>query len=113
MSLSQIFSRFRKWLPFVTEQRKLKQLKNEIEGKSKKRKPFKTTVELPWYSMNRSRNMLLLVFAAVGWMFWHPICNFKRAVHYGNNLERERRKFLKELDEEDRLFEEKLAAEST
>lgn len=112
MSVSQLISRLKNWLPLDREQRRLQQLRNVVEGNPKKRKPFNTKVQLPWYSTSRLRNVAIISIAAMIFMFWDSFKLAHMGIKHGLMLERERRKFLKELDEEDRLFEERLIAAS-
>lgn len=106
-----VFSRIRSWLPLDSEQRRLGQLKNEIEGKpKKKRKPFDAKVAVAWWSPSRFRNQFIMAIAAVVYMYSDGLWFIKKGIFYDLRLRADKREFLKQLDEEDRLFEEELAA---
>ena len=89
---------------FPTEERRLQAIKDAVEGKPK-RKPFQPRVTLPWYSLNRLRNMMVVAAVSVLYMYWDSAKMTGRAIERGFRLEKERKAFLKQLDEEDALIE--------
>lgn len=99
-------NRIKNWLPILSpEERRLQQLKQSVEGKPKKRKPFQAKVTLPWYSLNRFRNLVIIAVSGVVWMNWDVGRHVGRSIKHGYRLEQERKKFIAELDEEDRRLE--------
>ena len=85
--------------------------KQGIDGK---RIPFMPVSQTPWYSFNRTRNLFIVAGCIVIFMFSNPLGIFYRNIKYNIKLMNERRKFIKELDEEDRRLEltEKIKANS-
>lgn len=109
------FDRIKAFFPFIfrskkvpTEEQKLIRLKKvAIDGS--KRRPMTAEVVHPWYSPFRRRNMIILGFGLVYFLFSKLISDFFKSIVRGEKMEAERQKFLKQLDEEDRIFEMKLA----
>lgn len=108
--MSQLVDRIRNWWPQDRERQKLQQLKDEVEGKTKKRRPFKGQVLRPWYSMRRGGNIFLLAVVGICFMFWPGLVMMKKSIVYDLRLRAERKRFLKQLDEEERVLEQQAAA---
>lgn len=92
-----------------TEGQKLIRLK-KVATDGAKRRPMTAEVVHPWYSLFRRRNMIILGCGLVYFLFSKLISDFFKSIVRGKKLEAERQKFLKQLDEEDRIYEMKLAA---
>ena len=110
------FDRIRALFPFIfrsnkapTEEQKLIRLK-KVATDGTKRRPMTAEVVHPWYSPFRRRNMIIFGCGLVYFLFSKFISDFFKSIVRGKKLEDERRKFLKQLDEEDRIYEMKLAA---
>src|SRR5438876_279790 len=65
-----------------------------------KRKLFQVKAHTPWYSFDRSRNIVILACFLSLWMFSSPLKIVWRSMKYSFMLEVERYKFQKQLDEE-------------
>lgn len=109
-ALMHVVERLKSWLSLGIEQQRLQSLKARVEGQPRKRKPFKPHVALPWYSLSRKGNIMLLAGLCTLGIFWDSVKMTYKSIKYSVKLERERRAFLKELDEEDRLLEQRDAA---
>jgi hypothetical protein len=59
-------------------------------------------VRMPWYSIHRFRTQMFLALIMCGFLFSKPIYDFTFAVKKGIQFERERKKFLKQLESEDK-----------
>lgn len=59
----------------------------------------------PWYNVFRKRNMMIIMFGLPLFMFSGFIEDFFKSANRGRKFEEERKKFLEQLDEEDRLYE--------
>lgn len=110
------FDRIKALFPFVFRsnkvprgEQKLIRLK-EVGTDGSKRRPMRAEVVHPWYSPFRRRNMIILGCGLVCFLFSKLISDFFKSIVRGKRLEAERQKFLKQLDEEDRIYEMKLAA---
>lgn len=91
--------------PLDQKDRQLRKLKQSIEGKSRKRKPFQAKIALPWYSIRRVRNQFILGLSGVIFMNWEVLKLMGRSAKFSYRLERERKEFNRQLDEEDRQWE--------
>jgi len=70
---------------------------------AEKRPVFSRAVKkLPFYSLNRVRNQIIVACASMIYMFWDPLAGIYRGHKRGKALEAERNKFIKELDALDR-----------
>jgi hypothetical protein len=110
MSVPGFWNRVRNWIPFASQRLRLQQVKENVEGKPRKRKPFQTKVLLPWYSLERPRNMIIGAGMVVLFLYWDTIVIVRKGFVASYRVHKEREKFLKQLDEEDRIFEEQLAS---
>jgi hypothetical protein len=59
-------------------------------------------VRMPWYSIYRLRTQVALALITCGFIFSKPIYDFTIAVKKGIQFERERKKFIKQLESEEK-----------
>jgi hypothetical protein len=59
-------------------------------------------VRMPWYSIHRFRNQMALALIMCSVLFSKPIYDFTIAVKKGIRFERERKKFIQQLESEDK-----------
>ena len=79
----------------------VKKLKESVVGP--KRNPFKKArVIVPWYSIYRPRNIWIAGVITLWWMFSGGIHAVRVNVRDSFRLDNERKKFIKQLDEEDK-----------
>jgi len=76
-----------------------------IDGK---RLPFMPAVHTPWYSISRTRNVVIISALLFYFAFSEQFNKVGRTLVYSYRLERERSKFLKQLDEEERRLDSRL-----
>lgn len=112
MSLAEFWNRVRGWIPWDRERRRLQQMKDVVDGKPKKRKPFRSKVHLPWYSTDRPRNIVILAALGTTFLYWDTMVIVGKGAVTTYRIDKERIKYRRLLDEEDRIFEEQLAAGS-
>ena len=96
-------------IPTPGEEQKFIRLNRNVDGP--KRRPMQDgKVILPWYSLWRPRNWMTLSCLLVGWMYFSPFELVYKSFRKGHLLEEERLKFIKQLDEEDKVWESKVMA---
>jgi len=69
----------------------------------------KARKQLPFYSLNRVTNQVIMSVGLVIYMFFDPLAGIYRASDRAKRLEKERIKFNEQLDELERLADEKVA----
>lgn len=91
------------------EEQKLIRLNKDVDG-PKRRPMTEAKVLTPWYLPYRKRSMIFMCVGCALLLFSGFIGNIFRATKRGYRLEKEREKFIKQLDEEDRIYEMRIKA---
>lgn len=92
------------------EEQKMIRLNKDFDGPKRRPMADEAKVLTPWYLPYRRRSILYLAVASALFFYSGFMGDIFRSTKRSFKLEKERKKFLKQLDEEDRIYEMRLKA---